>query len=360
MPMERPVSPYRPVALVPGMARLCDVLASLAALAGTEALSFLFEPSPGNEAAAASLDFEAGGFVWRLEFFDLDFLRATNEALAETEIRHLPEALREALLLFFLHPYLSRLEKALGTTIHPRPAQEKAAGEKRAFDGQALSLRFTLDLSREGGGKAGKIPRLPLRLKAASGEGADWLAARIPQACPQTRKCPERSGWFLPVILEAGTMRAPLGLLQNLACADILIPPHYPAREGKLALILPGGQGFCVDVADRRAVVTDFLHDKEHPVNVPTPAPSGNGAGLSSLEVTIHFELGKKLLPLAEIEALAPGRTFNLGADPLSAVTLTLNGQALAKGRLVELGGTLGVQITRLLRNPETPNPKTS
>ena len=72
----------------------------------------------------------------------------------------------------------------------------------------------------------------------------------------------------------------------------------------------------------------------------------------AALEVTIHFELEKKLLPFYELESLCPGKTFRLGVEPLSPVTLTLNGQALARGRLVDLNGALGVQITRLTGTP--------
>jgi type III secretion protein Q len=67
------------------------------------------------------------------------------------------------------------------------------------------------------------------------------------------------------------------------------------------------------------------------------------------LEVAVSFELERKVMTVSELEALAPGRSFPLGTDPLSPVTLTVNGRALASGRLVELGGVLGVQITKLL-----------
>jgi type III secretion system YscQ/HrcQ family protein len=335
------------------MAHLCNVLASRAALAGKDGpscpLSFHFAPEASRKTAAANLDFEAGGFVWRLQFFHLDFLCDTHKALTGIEIQRLPEDLRQALFLLFLQPYLECLEKALGVPIHIQRTQS-AQGKTHAAAGEAAPpFFFTLALAPKHT-EDKTVRRLPLRLGIPSSEGAFWLAEKVAAACPQIRKHPGRADWRLPVTLETGRMCVPIGLLEDLALADILLPPFYPAREGKLMLRLPGGTGFCLDVSDGRAVVTDF-HNKETPVVAPDPTETR--AALAALEVTIHFELEKKLLPLAEIEALAPGRTFSLGTDPMSAVTITLEGQALATGRLVDLGGILGVQITRLLRQPE-------
>ncbi|MDR0672660.1 MAG: type III secretion system cytoplasmic ring protein SctQ [Zoogloeaceae bacterium] len=350
--MARPAAPYRPFALTPGMARLCDVLGSRAALAGGEALFFHFDPAAEGGQAAAWLDLEAGGFSWRLECLDLDFLATVNEAFAEMNARHLPEDFRRAALLYFLHPFLTHLENLLDVPIQAIPV-----GEEGAFDDHFPPLAFTLKLTRENPAQEkGGARHVPLRLRAASEAGADWLAGRVLDAFPETRTHPDRARWRLPATLQAAAMQAPLELLENLAIADILIPPEYPAQDGHLKLILgdcADESGFCLDVSDGRAVVTDFYRNKEARMDAPENPPESQAA-LAALEVPIRFELEKKLLPLAEIEALSPGKTFTLGVDPLSAVTVTLHGQPLAAGRLVDLGGTLGVQITRLIRKPPT------
>ena len=50
-------------------------------------------------------------------------------------------------------------------------------------------------------------------------------------------------------------------------------------------------------------------------------------------------------MSLAEIAALTPGYTFPLAVDPSAPVTLRAGGQNIGSGRLVDLNGTLGVQI---------------
>jgi type III secretion protein R len=345
--MERAIAPvpYRPFALAPGMARLCDTLASRAALADGHPRAFHVEPLPLARVPATELDIEAGGFLWRLEFHSLDFL-SSNAALAGTDPARLPEALVRAALLLALHPFLGRLENALKTPVNPHDEAASAAP-----DWLDPVLCFTLDFAPEDSREDDTTRKdrrrwpIPLGLRAASEAGAAWLCARVTEALPRLRENPERALWPLAVTLRAGSMQAPVSLLQNLAVADILIPSDYPAKDGHLDLVLPDGSRFRLDLADGRAVVTDFyraVHDEEMNMN-PPDSPDGKST-LAALEVPIRFELEKKLLPLAEIEALAPGRSFPLGTDPMSAVTVTLHGQALAAGRLVDLGGTLGVQ----------------
>ena len=42
------------------------------------------------------------------------------------------------------------------------------------------------------------------------------------------------------------------------------------------------------------------------------------------------------------------GYTFAFGGDALAPVTLYANGKSVGKGRLVDLNGTLGVQVVSL------------
>ena len=78
--------------------------------------------------------------------------------------------------------------------------------------------------------------------------------------------------------------------------------------------------------------------------NAEAAAPGGVAVG--ELELPVVFELERRLLAVRDVEALAPGYTFALGCDALAPVTLTVNGRAVARGRLVDLNGTLGVQLT--------------
>ena len=73
------------------------------------------------------------------------------------------------------------------------------------------------------------------------------------------------------------------------------------------------------------------------------PAPVG------ALELPVVFEIGRLHLRLDELAALVPGHTLALGGEtPSPVVDIRVAGQLLAQGRLVDVGGMPGVQITRM------------
>ena len=82
-------------------------------------------------------------------------------------------------------------------------------------------------------------------------------------------------------------------------------------------------------------------------------APLLEQGDLEKLELNITFELPGLRLPLAECARLAPGYTFTLSADAANLpVTVRAGGRAVALGRLVDVGGTVGVQLTQLAGTP--------
>jgi len=289
--------------------------------------------------AAASFELEAGGYPWRLDFAHVDFL-AAHPALAEADFARLPVGLRAALVEQVLQDLLEKLENALGASV---TARETVPPPRQWL---TPTLAFALRFAAEG-----QSWQVPLRLTVGAREGAAWLAQRTLAALPQARLSPTRGEWPLSARVLAGGMSLTLDALRALSPGDVLLPPAYPAANGDLILALGENFGFRLRVADGVATVGEAIHDFYRETDMGETNPSADGATLdaSALRVEIRFELERKLLPLAEVETLTPGKTFALGVDPLAPVTLTLNGQPLASARLVDLGGTLGVQVERLL-----------
>ena len=339
-----PAAPFAPPVLTQGLALLQSALSSRAALK-TGALRFVHAPLPETWAPATRFCLEAGGFLFRLDFAVLDFL-AAHPALDGVNPDDLPEDARRAAVEMTLAPWQDKLENLLNVTLMPVQEHDALA---RWLD---PSLHFALEFTH-----AGHAWPIPLRLSVATDEGARWLANRVMTALPQPWRNPESASWRIGAALLAGAMRLPLSCLERLAPGDILLPPDYPAAQGRLFLALGPENGFSLSVAGQTATVVaacrQFCAAKESTMSAasnPASETTPEKAHLKSaaLEIELRFELGKIRLPLAEVEALAPGKTFPLGMDPLSAVTVTLDGQALASARLVDLKGTLGVEITRL------------
>ena len=75
-----------------------------------------------------------------------------------------------------------------------------------------------------------------------------------------------------------------------------------------------------------------------------------NAEGIGAMPaMELCFELDRRLLSMTEIEALAPGYTLAVKPGSPSPVDIKVNGTLLAHGRLVDMGGKIGVEITDTL-----------
>jgi type III secretion protein Q len=103
-------------------------------------------------------------------------------------------------------------------------------------------------------------------------------------------------------------------------------------------------------------VVTAVTNPQEIPMTTTDPStttsPAEDQAGLDvgGIDVELCFELERRAMTVADLAALVPGYTFTLGCDPLSPVSLRINGAVVGTGRLVDINGMLGVQVDSLAR----------
>ena len=75
-----------------------------------------------------------------------------------------------------------------------------------------------------------------------------------------------------------------------------------------------------------------------------------DAAELDDLPVRLAFELGRLELPLAEVTTLGEGHVFELARDAAQPVDILANGRRIGRGRIVDVAGSLGVQIVRIGR----------
>jgi type III secretion protein Q len=75
-----------------------------------------------------------------------------------------------------------------------------------------------------------------------------------------------------------------------------------------------------------------------------------DAAELDDLPVRLAFELGRLELPLAEVTTLGVGHVFELARDVAQPVDILANGRRIGRGRIVDVAGSLGVQIVRIGR----------
>ena len=77
-------------------------------------------------------------------------------------------------------------------------------------------------------------------------------------------------------------------------------------------------------------------------------APPAQAATLDSVPVRLSFDLGEVSLTLAQLRALQPGQTLDLGHPLAGAVRIRANGALVGEGDLVEIDGQIGVSVRHL------------
>ncbi|MFI3271275.1 MAG: type III secretion system cytoplasmic ring protein SctQ [Pseudomonadota bacterium] len=178
------------------------------------------------------------------------------------------------------------------------------------------------------------------------------------------------AGLSVPVSIEAGSIALTTAELAALETDDILLPDSYPAREGRITLRMSQCVMPCVlDQANAtvEAIVPISSPMSQH-VDGGNPVPpeqnqndaaqvSADAVHIAALDVTMTFELERRTMSLGELSMISPGYTFALGVDALAPVTLRVGDKVLGTGRLVDLGGTMGVQVTSLADNAKVRKP---
>lgn len=307
---------------------------------------------------------------WYVEFGSLDFL-SWHPALADLhDITLLPEDVQLAILDLACQPVQAALGHFMDAKGEFSDTALGAAPVLPAVATLALSLRST--------GAHEKDSPIPVRIHVPNGQSSRILADRL-AALPLRMNHAACQDLSVTICIDAGSMLLSIAELADLHQGDILLPPDYVAAQGTVLLrpcpCQAGSAGMsattqtihCIVQDNQATVMTSILTPKESamtPAEYPsaqdqktTPEaqadqtkPEAQTINTGAIEVELCFELERRVMTIADMAALAPGCTFTLGCDPLAPVALRVNGTLIGTGRLVDISGILGVQVTSLIQ----------
>lgn len=314
-------------------------------------------------ASGAELFLLTGDSVWKVELSSLEALSLRPELAAwragaageagglpsGNDFSALPAPLSLAVLERLFAPALDSLARWLGceTRFCSAPVPETAWGGPLPLtlalpDGERVYLRLFWNNEQAARFVLERLETLPLR-------AVPDAAGALP-------------GAVLPCPLEVGGMSLSPGEAASLAPGDILLPERWTPEAPRL--LLPGGTALACRLEN--GVLSVLGPDATLPPPcggypdssevTMTESVSEHAAGgtplldreaVAALELPVTFELARLSLRVEEIAALAPGYTFALNGDASSVpVLLRIGGRIAARGRLVDVGGMPGVQIT--------------
>lgn len=366
--MPEHAKPFTPGPLHPLQAHLDNVLLTRAqpwpVTIGerTGTLRAVHTPFPFDTVGVLRL--RCGARDWRVDLGNTEFLRFHPAVAHLSRDTDLPDPVRLAILDLLLAPLLPALQCLLGETItmiEMTPAPEKTPGPEPVA---VLHLHFAF------GDQDGAS--VPVRVGVPDKECALALAERI-ATLPLRSVSSDFQSNELPiaVAIEAGDMRLRLEELSGLKENDILLPQRYLAAQGQISIrpcpthdSTSRSKAILCAVHDTQATVLAIVAaPEETPMNPSdastTTSPQTEASApaadeslvVDDIEINLCFELERRTLTVKDLTTLVPGYTFPLGCDPLAPVALRVNGTLVGTGRLVDMNGVLGVQITALTKN---------
>jgi len=154
--------------------------------------------------------------------------------------------------------------------------------------------------------------------------------------------------------------RRPLAIavLRTLKKGDVVVLPHEgTGLEGARATLRLGPSGgrrpTAVGSIQGNSLVIEggieMLDDEQEPID------GGDADSLGELELPVRFEIETVSVPLAQLEAIAPGYVVELGMPATDAkLRLVSCGQVIGHAELVNVGGRLGARITRMVAQDDS------
>jgi len=278
-----------------------------------------------------------GAHIW-LEI-GAELLRLMCSPWAGDEsIESLPPKLAEAVMARALAPLLEGLGELTGTEMsvldRGDPAPEHA-------------VRLGLG-SSSGAGSAVALLHLD--------DAAVSTLVEALERQPSLSADPDLSGLQLRFQLVVGRSRVTVGELHELEVGDVLLMAAGLGGPDGDVLLFHSGHALAVARVEERSsiVIKRLLESPMSDIELSTlldEEPAASQLDRDRLQVELTFDLGQVSLPLAELNNIRAGYTFELNMPASGAVRIISGSEAVGRGELVQIDDRLGVRVTRIWKS---------
>lgn len=152
----------------------------------------------------------------------------------------------------------------------------------------------------------------------------------------------------LPLRMRLARVRMPMRQLIRLQSGDIVLLPQLQPQAWRGPRRL-----FDFRITPEAFIVNQIHFPSHDEVQASAAGPADTAPSvrdLADLPLTLDVQLCQLDMPLAEIMMLQSGSTLVLPEQSFRAVRILHNGHCLIRGTLVQVGETLGVELTQAPR----------
>jgi type III secretion protein Q len=150
----------------------------------------------------------------------------------------------------------------------------------------------------------------------------------------------------LPITIQfvVGTTTLPLSAFSSIQVRDVIILDECCLQQQEtLTVMVAKNTVFRARLSGTQIVVTEGLANIMDESYDETEFATHEI--VSDLPIKLTFDLGERVLPLGELQLVAPGYVFDLGRDLRQGVIIRANGMRVGEGELIDIEGRTGVAV---------------
>lgn len=194
--------------------------------------------------------------------------------------------------------------------------------------------------------------------------GLILLASLLPEHASPRERLPggDGSGLEVPLRLAVGATDLTAADLMSLSRGDVVFMTHRYA-QGSQHLLLQSdpyqSQSWQVgaQLDDLQLTLLEAPRLMSEVPDSSSSSPSSEPLSLDALPIRITFDVGDKVLTLAQLQELTVGDTLRLDVPATEYVTIRAQGAVIGRGHLVEIDHRLGVALDQI-HAPQPSAPK--
>ncbi len=160
----------------------------------------------------------------------------------------------------------------------------------------------------------------------------------------------------IPVHISAGWTTLDLASVRKLRLHDVILMDEclVDGDDDRVLIRLGGRLGIRGKLSGSMLTITDWLDDIMDDIDdydeqdEDLAADAEGNDQLDQIPVRMSFDLGERMMTLAELRVLAPGYVIELGREVRRAVAIRVNGRKIGEGELVDIDGSIGVSIVAI------------
>ena len=289
-------------------------------------------PRAAAFAPAAEMSVVIDGHPWRLALENRDLLPLhplfDEDAMQGVAPESLPEPLQGLVAEALCGALTKSFCAATGAVV--------TAGDFSNGEGATVSAPFALSLYV--GDKSTQILMRPEESSPLDAALALVERIRTAPALPSDFLAGALSAVPFRLERRAGSLKLSASDYSGLAAGDVLVPDEwFRGDDVRVEVSSPGKRllSAAAKIDNGRVSLAEEFHPLEETVM----------DAVEELTVELSFSLEERLITLGELSRMRAGTVLPLTVDPEAPVTIRANGRRVAKGRLVDLNGTLGVEL---------------